>query len=146
MQKSPTKATVSTECLPTTLAPTILGPLPKFDSPQVSTKSFQYSPCPSLVVRLDLGDSDGPVPSLYKFNKPNPLSMLFIPCSVKNQFATLRPTKCTILFLTYFYYNTTLNIPTCFDPHRIITNSMVSMIFKTQSTQTTKNNIKPDNY
>jgi hypothetical protein len=32
--------------------------------------------------------------------------ILFIPCTVDNQFGTLRPTKCTILFLRYLYYIT----------------------------------------
>jgi hypothetical protein len=33
-----------------------------------------------------------------------------------DKFTTLRPTKCTALFLRYLYYNITLNIATCFDP------------------------------
>jgi hypothetical protein len=36
-----------------------------------------------------------------------------------NQFATLRPTKCTIQFLRYLHYNTTLHTATCFDPQPI---------------------------
>jgi hypothetical protein len=46
--------------------------------------------------------------------------ILFTPCTVHNQFTTLRPTKCTVLYLSYLYYNITLNIPTCFDPQVII--------------------------
>ena len=39
--------------------------------------------------------------------------------SLTDQFTTLRPTKCTILFVTCLYY-ITLNIPTCFDLQGII--------------------------
>ena len=36
----------------------------------------------------------------------------FIPCTANNQLTTPKPTKCTILFLRYLYYNITLNTPT----------------------------------
>jgi hypothetical protein len=38
-----------------------------------------------------------------------------------SQFATLRPTKCTLLFFRYLYYNVSYNIPTCFNNHGFIT-------------------------
>jgi hypothetical protein len=48
--------------------------------------------------------------------------VLFIPPTVNNQFATLRPTKCTmlVLFLRYLYYNNIYNIAASFDPQGII--------------------------
>jgi hypothetical protein len=45
---------------------------------------------------------------------------LFIPRTVRNQLATLRPTKRSVLLLRYLHYDVTLNIPTCFDPQLII--------------------------
>jgi hypothetical protein len=47
-------------------------------------------------------------------------SALFMPCTVDNQFTTLRPTKCAVLFLRYLYYNITLNVPTCLHPQGIV--------------------------
>jgi hypothetical protein len=39
-----------------------------------------------------------------------------------------KPTKCTESFLRYLYYNITLNIPTCFSPHGIITSTVLTFI------------------
>jgi len=35
-------------------------------------------------------------------------------------------TKCTVFFLRYLHYNTTLSIPTCFNPQVIVTREVIS--------------------
>jgi hypothetical protein len=41
--------------------------------------------------------------------------IVFVPCTVDNQFRTLSPKKRTVLSLDILYYDITLDIATCFD-------------------------------
>ena len=50
--------------------------------------------------------------------QPTKCTILFILYTV--DIRNTQPTKYTLLFLRYLYYNITLNVPTCFEPQRII--------------------------